>query len=330
MENRDVLQKTIPEELGRARRLTGMKIIAALFLLFITLFTCSPAHSTSDYQWIRAVNSGVKTWPRWVVPIATNDNKLRMIAEDATWSSTDGIKWTTVKNNAAHAVRPGASQIFFKGKFWLMGGMNNWAEFTNEIWSSTNAVAWTSVAEHAPWAARRNALIVEFDDKLWLFGGAESSGKKDVTPTRSFSDVWQSSDGVEWKQISSNMPASGEQILVFQNQIWLLGKDGAWTTNDGKTFRKTATGRPFSDRRGFGAVVYDGKMWIFGGIGPEKTTNEVWSSHDGNTWQQAEHAPWFPRGAAYSTVFNGKLWIYGGKTGTTYDQADDVWVMSRN
>jgi hypothetical protein len=229
-----------------------MKLIAASILLLISvlLFNCSPAQPAGSYQWTRAVNPGVKSWPRWVVPLAANDNKLRMIAEDATWSSIDGIKWTTTKNNATEAVRPGASQIFFKGKFWLMGGMNSWAEFTNEIWSSTNAVEWTLVAKHAPWAARRNALVVEFDGKLWLFGGAESSGKTDVTPVRAYTDVWQSSDGVDWKQISSNTAPSGEQILIFQNQMWLLGKDGAWTTNDGKTFRQTATGRPFSDRRG--------------------------------------------------------------------------------
>jgi len=309
-----------------------MKLIAAPILLLITIliFTCSPAHTAGGYQWVRAVNPGVKTWPRWVIPIATEDNKVRMIAEDATWTSTDGIKWTTIKNNAAQAVGPGASQIFFNGQFWLMGGMNNWAEFTNEIWSSPNAVEWTRVAEHAPWPARRNSLVVVFNNKLWLFGGAESSGKKDVTPTRFYRDVWQSGDGVEWKHVSSNMPDSDEQILIFQNQMWLLGKDGAWSTTDGKTWRQTATGRAFSNRRAYGAVVYDGKMWIFGGIGSEKTTNEVWSSHDGVAWQEAERAPWFPRGAAYSTVFNGKLWLYGGKTGTTYEQADDVWFMSRN
>ena len=309
-----------------------MKLIAApiLLLIAVLIFTCSPGQTAGGYQWIRAVNPGVKTWPRWVVPVVTNDNKLWMIAEDATWSSSDGIKWTTIKNNAEQAFRPGASQIFFNGKFWLMGGMNTWAEFTNEIWSSKDGVNWTMLAAHAQWPARRNALLVEFDNKLWLFGGAESSGKKNVTPTRFFTDVWQSSDGVEWKQISSNMPASGEQALVFQNQIWLLGKDGVWTTNEGTSWRQTAKGRPFSDRGGFGAAVLDGQMWIFGGMGSEKTTNEVWSSRDGITWQEVERAPWFPRGAKYSTVFNGKLWLYGGKTGTTYDQADDVWFMTRN
>ena len=308
-----------------------MKLLTAplLLLVVVSAFTCSPVHSASGYQWIRAVDTGVKTWPRWVVPVAGNDGKLHMIDEDLTWSSQDGVKWTTVKNNAARAFRPGASQIFFNGKFWLMGGMNNWAEFTNEVWSSSDGVAWTMIEEHAPWAARRNALVVEFDGKLWMFGGWESSGKKDQTPTRFFRDVWQSKDGVEWTQISANMPASDDQIVVFQNQIWLLGKDGVWSTTDGKSWRQTFSGRPFSDRGGYGSAVYDGKMWIFGGMGATKATNEVWTSSDGIAWEQIERAPWFPRGAKYSTVFNGKLWIYGGKTGTTYEQADDVWFMSR-
>jgi hypothetical protein len=321
------------EETGSVWRLTAMKLITAsiLLLIGIAIFTVPCRHNTetSPYRWVRALEPGDKSWPRWVRPIVGNDQKLRMIAQEQTWWSSDGISWNGVKNTAAKAVRPGAAQIFFKDKFWLLGGMNNWAEFTNEVWSSTDSYVWTMVSKQAPWPARRNALVVEFDDKLWLFGGAESSGQHDVTPTRFFRDVWQSTDGVEWRQISSNMPASDEQVLVFQNRIWLLGKDGVWNSNDGTTWRQTATGKPFSDRGSYGAVVYDGKMWIFGGMGAEKTNNEVWSSEDGIAWEENRAAPWFPRGGEYSAVFDGKLWIYGGKTGTTYDQADDVWFMTR-
>ena len=71
-----------------------------------------------------------------------------------------------------------------------------------------------------------------------------------------------------------------------------------------------------------------GKCGSLEALARVKTTNEVWSSNDGVTWQEVERAPWFPRGGEYSTVFNGKLWIYGGKTGTTYEQADDVWFMN--
>jgi hypothetical protein len=184
--------------------------------------------------------------------------------------------------------------------------------------------------ENSAWSPRRNALVAVFDDRLWLFGGAESSGEKDVTPVRRFNDVWETKDGIHWTQVSSNMPASHDQVVVFQNQIWLLGGDGVWTTRDGKTWKQTAKSEPFTSRGGFGSAVYDGKLWIFGGVGKVKATNEVWTSADGVAWRQVERAPWFPRGGQYSTVFNDKLWIYGGKTGTTYERADDVWFMALN
>ena len=310
-----------------------MKLNAASITLLIAVVALACVSEATEpapgaYQWTRAIETGVKTWPRWVVPVVGGDQKLRMINDEGTWTSENGIDWLSCKSGAAGAFRPGVSQIFFNGKFWLMGGMNNWAEFTNEIWSSTDAIEWTRVVEQAPWPARRNALVVEYEKQLWLLGGAESSGQRDVLPARRFRDVWQSRNGIAWNQVSSNLPASDEQILVFQNQIWLLGAEGVWFTRDGKTWRQTAKGEPFSDRRGFGSAVYDGKMWIFGGIGKEQTTNEVWSSTDGVLWQKTESAPWFPRGAQYSTVFDGKLWIYGGKTGTTYEQADDVWFLA--
>jgi hypothetical protein len=28
-------------------------------------------------------------------------------------------------------------------------------------------------------------------------------------------------------------------------------------------------------------------------------------------------------------VHDNKLWIFGGKTGVDYDQADDIWYMTR-
>ena len=289
----------------------------------------SEAGREGDYRWTKAIETGVNTWPRWVHPISFHNHQLTMIADDATWTSADGIAWTNTPNNAKRAARPGAAQFHFKGKYWLMGGMVSWAEFTNEIWSSTDAVNWVLATKNAPWPPRRNALVIEFNDKLWLFGGSESSGKPDVLPTRFFNDVWQTSDGVSWTRVDADVPAGNEQILVFNKQVWILGRSGAWSSNDGRTWRLATGGAPFKNRGGFGALVYDGKMWVFGGLVGERTTSDVWSSSDGVNWQQDKIAPWFPRGAEYSIVFKDRLWIYGGKTGTHYRNADDVWFMRR-
>lgn len=299
-------------------------ILSAPFVLTRSKATNS---DTGDYRWVKAIDTGVKTWPRWVFPIHGRQ-KLLMIAEESSWSSGDGIKWSTASHNAREAIRPGASQIFFKDRFWLMGGMKDWSQFTNEIWSSPDAINWTLESSAAPWAARRNALLVEFQSKLWLMSGWESSGKKNVTPLRSHRDVWQSADGRVWTKLPVTLPESDEKLVVFNNQMWLLGKAGAWRSNDGVTWQQTASGDPFVNRRAYGAVVFRNNIWLFGGLHGDMTTNEVWSSNDGVNWTREKNAPWFPRGGEYSIVFDGKLWIYGGKTGAKYDRADDVWFMT--
>ena len=277
---------------------TAIFFAALLTLSFTLVALTRSARSNPKYRWVRAVDTGVKTWPRWVVPLNANDGTLRMIADNATWTSADGINWSMEPHNASKAVRPGTSQIFFKGHFWLMGGMNNWSQFTNEIWSSPDGTQWTQVAEQTPWSARRNAMLVEFNNNLWLLGGAKSNGTPEVMSARSLRDVWQSADGVRWIRISDNLPAGGEKALVFQSHIWVLGRGGAWRSNDGVSWHQTANGKPFINRGSFGATVYDGRMWLFGGVGRDKTLNDVWSSVDGVTWQlETDHAPWFPRGA---------------------------------
>src|SRR5262245_57825498 len=264
-------------------------------------------------HWTRAIDTGLKTWPRWVKPIANGSDALLMVAEDGTWCSSDGIEWAKVSNNAHVAVRPGATQVFFKDKFWLMGGMNDWSEFTNEVYPSADGAKWRRVTDKAPWPPRRDALLAVFNDRLWLFSGSESSGRRDVTPTRWYRDAWQSEDGLKWKRLSTILPENAEQVLVFRNQLWLLGKAGAWSSSDGVTWSRRSSGDPLNERGGYGAVVYHNRIWIFGGIANGNVTNEVWSTVDGRIWVREDNAPWFTRGGEYSIVFVGKLWFYGGK-----------------
>jgi hypothetical protein len=312
------------------RALAVLLFVTAVLSVSIVLTKSKASNSrVSNYRWVKAIDNGVKTWPRWVFPVPMGTQKLVMVAEVATWFSNDGIKWLTTSHNVREAIRPGVSQIFFKDRFWLMGGMNDWSEFTNEVWSSADAVNWTLESKHAPWPARRNALLAEFQGKLWLVSGAESSGKKNVTPLRSYRDVWQSSDGLVWTKLPVTLPDSDEKLVVFNNQMWLLGKAGVWRSSDGLTWQQAASGDPFVNRRAYGAVVYNNSIWLFGGIHEGQMTNEVWSSDDGSSWKREKNAPWFPRGGEYSIAFNGKLWIYGGKTGAKYDQADDVWFMTQ-
>jgi hypothetical protein len=153
--------------------------LAAIAIAFVALsipfvLTKSNMKVAGNSRWVRAIDTGVKTWPRWVMPLSKGDQVLLMIAKEGTWSSSDGVNWTSAPNNGSAAVRPGVSQAFFKDRFWVMGGMIDWSQFTNEIWSSSDGRNWTRVVNNAPWSPRRNALVAVFNDRLWLFGGWQS------------------------------------------------------------------------------------------------------------------------------------------------------------
>lgn len=64
------------------------------------------------------------------------------------------------------------------------------------------------------------------------------------------------------------------------------------------------------------AVVFDDKMWIFGGRTDGESaiySNDVWYSSDGINWTlAAAAAPWEKRSSFASVVFDNKMWVIGG------------------
>ena len=86
---------------------------------------------------------------------------------------------------------------------------------------------------------------------------------------------------------------------------------------------------------GHAAVVFDGKMWLFGGDDLSSTlNNEVWSSEDGVTWTQVtDAAPWPPRIGSCALVHDGQMWVLGGlvidSLAEIYQDVNDVWSSIR-
>lgn len=82
-------------------------------------------------------------------------------------------------------------------------------------------------------------------------------------------------------------------------------------------------------------VVHNDRMWLMGGwyngrLPGHEASNEVWSSTDGATWEQATpHAGWTPRIAAGLVQFKGRMWILGGTENYYFGDAkslkNDVW-----
>jgi hypothetical protein len=210
----------------------------------------------------------------------------------------------------------------------------SWDNFKNDAWYSSDGVDWKLATRDAGWTPRRGHTTLVYDNRLWVLGGAASSGRPDKLPERNLNEVWYSTDGIKWTRATASAPWSGNyNSLVFRDKMWVIGEGGVWHSGDGRNWLRAVSGARWLERGGnnaAGCLVFDEKIWLFGGLGPNGTLNDVWHSHDGIRWQQAARsAPWTPRDAQHSVVFNNKLWIYGEKTGREEAGfSGDVWYMA--
>ena len=86
----------------------------------------------------------------------------------------------------------------------------------------------------------------------------------------------------------------------------------------------------FSGRQGHSTVIFDGSVWVIGGMKPPDTyLPEVWRSDDGMSWTKVTGTPGFGKRAGHrSVVFNNKIWVIGGRDGNTLEPKNDVWYSS--
>lgn len=301
-----------------------------------------PASPGSSDQPVWQPNKGM--FPQGLAPIIGFNDELWMIAQTSAFSSTDGLDWTE------HAkTDPGSllstSYAFFDNQLWMLGGMTVPAagyanvvqsDFQNEIWRSADGSSW-DVAGTAAWPPRKGATVIVYQDKLWMFGGSTSVDENGA-PDEFLNDIWNSTDGIEWAEVTDAAPWPPREyprIVLFNDELYLMAGDGhadIWRSADGKEWSQLTTQAEWQDRSGFGTVTFEDKLWVYGGcVGADCRTvlNDVWYSSDGATWtEETEHAPWSARSAANTIVFQDKLWIFSGKhTGDDPVWQGDIWVM---
>jgi uncharacterized protein YggU (UPF0235/DUF167 family) len=89
-----------------------------------------------------------------------------------------------------------------------------------------------------------------------------------------------------------------------------------------------ASPKRFAYNIGSAYVSFKGKLWHIGGSRNQSGSNEIWSSVDGNSWQQeVTSEEIFPARSDHQVIeFNGKLWLTGGKTQDNgWSYYADVW-----
>ena len=209
---------------------------------------------------------------------------------------------------------------------------------------------WVNVTLTAPFAARDGAGALTLGDRMYLLGGWNKRDKVNF-PKICNSEVWTSTDGLDWKRINAQAPWEGRHTagwVVHQDKLWVLGGDcnqrhyqpDLWNSPDGVTWTNVGDDLPWGVRALQLVYAFKGRLWAMGGQtmpafvpgSPEVFYNDVWCSEDGTRWTRVlEHAPWAPRGmSSGQVVFKDRLWILGGGT---YDTPatptrqfyNDVW-----
>lgn len=133
-------------------------------------------------------------------------------------------------------------------------------------------------------------------------------------------------------------PAKGEQLWLFGGFLGDSYGNDVWLSSDGVNWdKKVLTGNIFPARSGHQVVVFDdgsdqGKqLWLIGGAGVGYM-NDVWSSKDGNTWQQRTAVADFSARYGHQVVVfddntgeGERLWLIGGADKDEGGEKSDVW-----
>jgi hypothetical protein len=194
--------------------------------------------------------------------------------------------------------------------------------------TSSTAYVWTKVTDHGDFPESYNFPMFNIGGKLRVFCDTGN---------------WYSDDGRRWTK--ADLPALGlrtgyQQYVQFNDAIYALGSmEGnyqnlklgsriARTTSDFKRWEVMAENSQLPARVFYGATVFAGKIWLFGGFDGTNYYNDVWSSSDAIKWQHvSDKAPWSPRSNPTAIVFKNQIWLMAGGI-IDGEMFNDVWRSS--
>ncbi|MDD2716054.1 MAG: DUF5050 domain-containing protein [Candidatus Wallbacteria bacterium] len=142
-------------------------------------------------------------------------------------SSPDGQVWTSMASGKFPG-RVGHQCLVYDGKLWVMGGRNSGGNL-GDIYNSEDGITWNTVTPAAPyWGARTDFTAAVFDNKMWVLTGSGGS------------DVWYSSNGVNWTKFDPTSvftQRARPSSFILNNRLYIAGGDpGPMNTIWGTTF----------------------------------------------------------------------------------------------
>jgi hypothetical protein len=300
------------------------------------------AHAQFSPRATRGVSFGGHVW---IIGGATAESTGGARSNEI-WRSDDGTQWTRVATQGTiFSPRDGHCVVVFGNKLWVIGGWDGeigaggTETRLNDVWSSDDGVTWT---KHDPtggviFAPVVGHDVVAFQNKLWVIAG-------NVQNDTDSSEVWSSDDGDTWTPVTQVHPfpaRRSHRVVEFNGEMWMIagardlvlgadeGTSDIWHSADGANWTAESAGYPPRARHGL--EVFNGRMYMIGGLSSEKYLNstiynDVWSSADGVQWQQETPVTPFPPRWNTALIHHGtELWMVGGY-GLSF--RNDVWRSS--
>ena len=253
------------------------------------------------------------------------------------------MTWTQATGSAGWRGRWGHGTVVFNNELWVMGGAdslygNPYAKTKDDVWRSSDGVDWTLVTDSAGWPPRVSMTPLVFDGKMWVMGGATI----DYTGFPLYNDVWSSTDGVHWTQMTDSAGWDRRAFhvaVVFDSMMWVMGGcdlftgspqralNDVWRSSDGANWTRVTDSADWFPRITHTALVFDGKMWVMGGAAASQVPkDDVWYSTNGTDWTLAtDSAGWAARNFSSALAFGNKMWIMGGCVEYFSYAFSDVW-----
>jgi hypothetical protein len=288
------------------------------------------AAKESSYVWTRVT-------ARSVLPGGANfpvfaQGRTYAFHPEKTWSTVDGRSWKAEPLPDSMLNTAYLRYVQHGGAVYALGEMKgSYTDFTIDpvVRRTTDFKKWETLGQgNLP--KRVFYTTISFRGSIWLLGGDDG--------TKTYNDVWRSTDGLTWTQVIRQAPWSprtGAQAFIFKNRLWLIGGADAagltndvWFTTDGKEWIQTtaqiAAKKPF----GYSPIVYDGKIWLVGVENEDGMAGQMMISDDGAAWRKIE-APWSARSGVAAWVTDDSLFMAAGALSgdgdTVYSR--EVWRM---
>lgn len=146
-----------------------------------------------------------------------------------------------------------------------------------------------------------------WNNEIWVVGGVNASG--------TLNSMYHSVDGNSWEA----------QVVTARELMWDSGTGDPVTDDVLEQYYVDAT-VPY--RYGHRLIVFDEKLWFFGGRTDSEYYNDIWYTEDGALWYNYGKVAAFSERYDFGLVeYLGELYIIGG-----YDSSDnalsDVWKSS--